>query len=400
MRNNKKHAPETNRPGTEQGFEAGCQAGAGPELGPELEPDSARAFSGGQRVQVDPSGLSRPSRLPGLSGLSRRSGPSKLTQSFFRSAHLPWLELRTTCESTRPYAVHFHESLSLGLILGGRTRFTCGHEQHLAETGDLVFIAPGCAHSCNPVNGGSRSYHMLYLEAGWCLEQLARSGQSGRFGEQDEPAGPGGPGITVPRKLIREPESARRLSALIEHLLAEEASLPALPIQSLLPDWSDEPDGPGQQGRPDCPVRPGLPGRQSGGGEDSGAASELACFLGDLVRRFCVAATPEQAAEPYLRAVLPAAQERRKVGDLARFSGLSREGFSRIVKRRTGLAPSGYLHCLRLEAARRLLREGAGIAEADLAAGYADQSHFHRNFVKYFAATPRQYMARRRLRKG
>ena len=61
------------------------------------------------------------------------------------------LEIRTTLDSTLPYAEHFHSSFSFGLILDGQTRFFLGKEAHLAEAGDIVLIAPEQVHSCNPV---------------------------------------------------------------------------------------------------------------------------------------------------------------------------------------------------------------------------------------------------------
>ena len=79
------------------------------------------------------------------------------------------------------------------------------------------------------------------------------------------------------------------------------------------------------------------------------------------------------------------------VTSLARRAGLRRESFSRAFRRTAGLPPKAWLHCQRLEKARALLRQGKSIAEAALAAGYADQSHFHRMFVKFYSVTPGCY---------
>ena len=75
----------------------------------------------------------------------------------------------------------------------------------------------------------------------------------------------------------------------------------------------------------------------------------------------------------------------------ARRAGLRRESFSRAFRRTAGLPPKAWLHCLRLEKARAMLRQGKSIADAALAAGYADQSHFHRMFVKFYSVTPGCY---------
>jgi AraC-like DNA-binding protein len=79
------------------------------------------------------------------------------------------------------------------------------------------------------------------------------------------------------------------------------------------------------------------------------------------------------------------------VTSLAQRAGLRRESFSRAFRRTAGLPPKAWLHCLRLEKARALLRQGKSITEAALAAGYADQSHFHRMFVKFYSVTPGCY---------
>lgn len=97
------------------------------------------------------------------------------------------------------------------------------------------------------------------------------------------------------------------------------------------------------------------------------------------------------------RNMISDAPERLEIAALARCVGLGREGFIRAFRRNLGLTPGVYQHCARLAKARRLLRQGVGVAETALSLGYADQSHFHRMFVKYFAATPRQYQKSRSL---
>ncbi|MGP8846824.1 helix-turn-helix domain-containing protein, partial [Enterobacter hormaechei] len=44
-----------------------------------------------------------------------------------------------------------------------------------------------------------------------------------------------------------------------------------------------------------------------------------------------------------------------------------------------------------IDYARQRLRAGDEIADVGYQSGFADQSHFHRTFVRYTAATPRQY---------
>lgn len=77
------------------------------------------------------------------------------------------MEIRATADSVLPYAEHFHSSFSFGLILAGRTCFSLGKKTYVAEAGDIVLIAPGQAHSCNPVGERPRSYRMAHIDPLW-----------------------------------------------------------------------------------------------------------------------------------------------------------------------------------------------------------------------------------------
>ena len=263
--------------------------------------------------------------------------PADPQQGFWAPPDQPWLEIRTTIQSRQPYADHFHSTFSVGLILEGGTRLTSGGLDHLARVGDLVLIEPGAIHKCNPVDGRARSYHMIYLDPAWCL---ARAGF------------PPGLRLRAGQVLVREP-------GLFQGLAETAAAI-------------------ARRGRAD--------------------EERLADLIARLTRDYCRAEepAPERAAEA--RRLIGADLENPvRLAEVARGVGLGREGFIRAFRRSTGLTPGNYRQCLRLSAARRLLRQGHDIAEVALATGYADQSHFHRMFVKYFSATPGQYRANRSL---
>ncbi len=77
--------------------------------------------------------------------------------------------------------------------------------------------------------------------------------------------------------------------------------------------------------------------------------------------------------------------------NLAQECGMRKETLIRTFKQDTGLTPASYLNILRIDYARQRLRAGDEIADVGYQSGFADQSHFHRTFVRYTAATPRQY---------
>lgn len=87
------------------------------------------------------------------------------------------------------------------------------------------------------------------------------------------------------------------------------------------------------------------------------------------------------------------------VEDLAELAGMSRRNFARRFKEATGHLPGRYLQMLRVEAARRLLEDGAAsIQRVAAAVGYEDVAFFRGIFKRYSGMTPSAYRERFRLR--
>jgi AraC family transcriptional regulator len=77
---------------------------------------------------------------------------------------------------------------------------------------------------------------------------------------------------------------------------------------------------------------------------------------------------------------------------LAEEAGMSEFHFSRIFKKTTGLSPSQFFIRLRIDKARRLLREtGKTVIEVGLEVGYSSPSHFAQVFRREAGVTPSQY---------
>lgn len=266
-----------------------------------------------------------------------------MKQFFLRPGSSPFLEIRTTLHSVMPYDVHFHADFSLGIILEGTTRFLLEGEPHIAETGDIVLIAPGQVHSCNPVNGRPRGYHMLFFNEAWYEAAIAGPSQ-------------GGCALTPQHPVISSPA----LHAEVVSLVAAAASGPenmeerfTAFLLSVLRDSGARPT-------------------QPGAGKVHGRVPAVYSSLRDTD-----------------------GTEVNSIAALAGKANMRRESFSRLFRRKTGLPPKAYLHCLRIEKGRRLLRQGKSIAEAALETGYTDQSHFHRMFVRICSATPGCYRKNR-----
>lgn len=84
-----------------------------------------------------------------------------IRQTFNRAAGL---ELRSTWQSTRAYKRHCHPQLSIGAIVEGQTCCVSHGNAYVLDPGDLIMIPAYAPHSCNPVVGKPRSYHMLYID--------------------------------------------------------------------------------------------------------------------------------------------------------------------------------------------------------------------------------------------
>lgn len=231
-----------------------------------------------------------------------------IQQTFIRH---PGLELRSTWQSTQPYKRHSHTQLSIGAIVEGQTRCICHGHQYLLRPGDIIVIPAHAPHSCNPLPGQARSYHMLYLDTELPLAQQHIRSET-LFGLY----------LTVVEQM-----STASVNALL-------------------------------------------------------AALTLRVDVGDVLRP-----TSQQVQQALLSD--PACPP--SLDDLAQRLSLRKETLIRTFKQDTGLTPGSFLNNSRVEYAKARLRAGDDIADVAYQSGFADQSHFHKTFVSYTAATPRQY---------
>lgn len=235
-------------------------------------------------------------------------------QTFHRASGL---ELRSTWQSTQAYKRHSHPQLSIGAIVEGQTCCVCHDREYILHPGDLIAIPACVPHSCNPVAGQPRSYHMLYIDT-------------------ERP---------LALQVIRSPDLFAQYLDVVETLssAALDMLLSALPLRA---DNTDALRSTSQQVQ--------------------------AAFLADL------------AAPPSL-------------DELAERFSLRKETLIRTFRQDTGLTPASFLNISRVEFAKARLRAGDDIADVGYQSGFADQSHFHKTFVSYTAATPRQYATGRSI---
>ncbi len=258
-----------------------------------------------------------------------------MEQFFLQPDGMPFLEIRTTLGSVLPYDAHFHTQFSVGVILEGQTRFFLDGEPHIARKGDIVLIAPRRVHSCNPINGQPRGYHMLFFDGAWFAENVAAP----LWGKCE---------LNVTEPVLTDPalffEGIRLVDAVRSGLMETDRFLHWLSTVLSRAKALPQTESVRQAGESEAEAFPSL--------DDA-----VSCSIAAL------------ASKAHMR----------------------RESYSRFVRRKTGLPPQAWLHCLRIEKGRFLLRQGKSIAEAALETGYVDQSHFHRMFRRIVCATPGCY---------
>lgn len=77
--------------------------------------------------------------------------------------------------------------------------------------------------------------------------------------------------------------------------------------------------------------------------------------------------------------------------DLAAMAGLEQFTFLRAFVRYSGMTPHAYLLQRRLYLVRKLITGGMSLVDASIEAGFADQSHMTRLFVRSYGYTPGLY---------
>ena len=234
--------------------------------------------------------------------------PRDIHQTFTRQ---PGLERRSTWQSTQAYKRHSHPQLSIGAIVEGGTRCVCNGQEYLLSPGDLIVIPANAPHSCNPIQGKPRSYHMLYI---------------------DTP-------LPLARQVIRNDALFRLYLNVVEQM----------------------------------------------------SAGALTALLSALSLSAKGEETLRATSQQLLQALLADPVSPPSLDEFAARFSLRKETLIRTFKQDTGLTPGSFLNNSRVELAKAHLRAGDEIADVAYQTGFADQSHFHKTFVSYTAATPRQY---------
>jgi AraC-like DNA-binding protein len=250
----------------------------------------------------------------------------------------PWVGIfGTRIESARHYGRHWHATHGIGLVERGGHRSASGRGPVDAHAGDTIATNPGEVHDGRPLGGTSRRWRMLYFDPGVLAAWAGVPGE-----------------LELTRPAARDPVLAGQLQRLFGRLDGWQARRTDL-------------------GRLAC---------------DEALAQLCAALPGRLAT---AAAGPPEVPADVRRARDRLAADLLQAPSLDELAALAGLGKYQLLRRFTqvhGLPPHAWLLQQRVERARASIRRGASLVQAAADAGFADQSHMTRMFVRHFGFTP------------
>src|SRR5215469_8590344 len=249
---------------------------------------------------------------------------------------MPGVEAMTLM-SNHHFPRHAHDQFGMGLIAFGAQKSWSGVGAVNAEAGNMIMVNPGEIHDGIPLGGKARGWRIIYFDPA-TMADLVRE-------ELSKP-------MEIARPVARDPLLARSFTRLFASLTDR---------------------------HPDA-LR---------------TEEQMIRALMRLLRQHGVAQArlggPCPCVAKAIRRLDSAPQDLVTLAELAALSGVSRFQLLRGFVRELGITPHAYLVQLRVRLARRLLKKAHAPAQAALMAGFADQSHLTRAFVRQFGTTPGHY---------
>lgn len=255
----------------------------------------------------------------------------------------------TVAETAHSFPRHSHDRFGVGVIVAGGHRSSSGRGVVEARASDAIMVNPGEVHDGSPLDERGRAWRMLYFEPSMLSDAaMELSDVATREIELTQPA-------------VNDP----LLKVLFERLF-----IVSVEAQSV----------------PDDLIR----------------EEAMLALLGYLLRTHATTHARSRVAQP----LDTIARARARIDDdpsspltltdLAADAGMSRFQLLRGFAHETGLPPHAYRMQRRVMLARQLIARGAALADVAAAAGFADQSHMTRAFVRLLGITPANYASAKR----
>jgi len=248
----------------------------------------------------------------------------------------------TVAHTTHSFARHSHDRFGIGVVVAGGQRSASGRGPVEARARDVITVNPGEVHDGSPLDERGRAWRMLYFEPSLVIDTLAECGHAR---SQD---------VELTRPVLDDQQLSTYFARLFSVAVHD--------------------------------------------ANDNLACEEALLAMFSHVGRYCVTASPGR-----LETIGPVARAKGRIDDdpasastlaeLAAEAGMSRFQLLRSFAHAVGLPPHAYRMQRRVLLARQLIASGTALADAAVSAGFADQSHMTRAFVRLLGITPASYAA-------
>lgn len=247
-----------------------------------------------------------------------------------------------SADTSHAFGRHTHDQFGIGVIMRGAQKSLSGRGIVEAAAGDVITVNPGEVHDGSPLGEGGRAWRMLYFDPCVLTDLIHDLFDGSSFlAELSHPAmhDPASAACFLSIfRAVTDPHGGHSEIEWRENLLL---------LLARLIEHRDQRQRPGA----------------------SKAIEQARARIDD-----------DPAAPLTL-------DELAAIGGISQFQLL--RGFSKV----TGFTPHAYLVQRRLQRARKMIAGGTALADAAHAAGFADQSHMTRLFVRTYGMSPGLYAA-------
>lgn len=263
----------------------------------------------------------------------------KVTAHRFPSMGIIAMELA----SNHSFPRHTHDEYGIGVMLSGAQRSWSGIGQVEALAGDVITVNPGELHDGHPIDGAIRRWRIIYFDRKVLVRRFMP--EHDRETEFISPS-------------LRDPRTAALVNMLFARLSngADRLGADRLGVEELVPQLMLRLQSPNVRAMRDF------------AGHSAPVAKARARIEDDPASGITLS-------------------------ELAALSGVSRYQVVRSFAREVGTTPYAYVIQCRVQLAQKMLLDGETVAGAAQKAGFADQSHMTRAFVRQFGITPGRYRA-------